>query len=63
MILIKYFIIVFIVFVFQAWTSEFFSLGTIDPDFCVILLLYISVKDGSLKGVLIGFFVSIKLKN
>ena len=59
MILIKYFITVFIVFVFQIWTSEFFSLGTIDPDFCIIVILYISIKDGSLTGVLTGFFMGL----
>ncbi len=59
MILIKYFIIVFIVFVFQIWASEFFTLGTIDPDFCIIVLLYISIKDGSLTGVLTGFFLGL----
>tara|TARA_Y100000768_G_scaffold262081_1_gene199759 strand:+ start:36 stop:515 length:480 start_codon:yes stop_codon:yes gene_type:complete len=59
MLLIKYFILVFIVFVFQSWTSEFFSLGTIDPDFCVIVILYIAVKDGRLNGVLIGFFMGL----
>ena len=59
MILIKYFIIVFIVFVFQIWASEFFTLGTIDPDFCIIVLLYISIKDGSLTGVLTGFFMGL----
>ena len=59
MLIIKYFILIFIVFVFQIWTSEFFSLGTIDPDFCVILILYIAVRDGSLNGVLIGFFMGL----
>ena len=59
MILIKYFIIVFIVFVFQIWASEFFTLGTIDPDFCIIVLLYISIKDGSLTGVLTGFLMGL----
>ena len=57
MILIKYFIIVFIVFVLQIWASEFFTLGTIDPDFCIIVLTYISIKDGRFTGVLAGFFM------
>tara|TARA_B100000131_G_C17798812_1_gene484564 strand:+ start:45 stop:524 length:480 start_codon:yes stop_codon:yes gene_type:complete len=59
MLIIKYFILVFLVFVFQSWTSEFFSLGTIDPDFCVIAILYIAVKDGRLNGVFIGFFMGL----
>ena len=57
--LIKYFIIVFIVFVFQIWASEFFTLGTIDPDFCIIVLTYISIKDGRLTGVVTGFFMGL----
>ena len=59
MLIIKYFILVFIVFIFQSWSSEFFSLGTIDPDFCVIIILYIAVKDGRLNGVLVGFFMGL----
>ena len=59
MLIIKYFILVFVVFVFQSWASEFFSLGTIDPDFCVIVILYIAVKDGRLTGVLVGFFMGL----
>ncbi len=59
MIIIKYFILVFIVFIVQSWTSEFFSLGTIDPDFCVIAILYISIRNGRLNGVLVGFFMGL----
>ena len=59
MLIIKYFILVFIVFIFQSWTSEFFSLGTIDPDFCVIVILYIAVRDGRLNGVFVGFFMGL----
>tara|TARA_B100002052_G_scaffold294249_1_gene318745 strand:+ start:959 stop:1438 length:480 start_codon:yes stop_codon:yes gene_type:complete len=59
MLIIKYFILVFVVFVFQSWTSEFFSLGTIDPDFCVIVILYIAVRDGRLNGVFVGFFMGL----
>tara|TARA_B100000131_G_scaffold251643_1_gene245274 strand:- start:85 stop:564 length:480 start_codon:yes stop_codon:yes gene_type:complete len=59
MLIIKYFILIFLVFIFQSWTSEFFSLGTIDPDFCVIAILYIAVKDGRLNGVIIGFFMGL----
>ena len=47
------------VFVFQIWASEFFTLGTIDPDFCIIVLIYISIKDGRLTGVLTGFFMGL----
>ena len=42
MIFLKYTLILLATFIFQAWSSEFFSIGTIDPDFCVIILLYIS---------------------
>ena len=59
MLMIKYFLLVFIVFIFQSWTSEFFSLGTIDPDFCVMTILYIAIKDGRLNGVLVGFFMGL----
>ena len=59
MIFIKYFILILVTFIFQAWTSEFFSLGTIDPDFCVIVLLYISIKNGGLIGILFGFFIGL----
>ena len=59
MLIIKYLILIFLVFVIQSWTSEFFSLGTIDPDFCVIVILYIAVKDGRLSGVIIGFFMGL----
>ena len=59
MALIKYLLIMFATFVFQSWSSEFFSLGTIDPDFCVIVLLYISIKNGSLIGVVFGFFIGL----
>ena len=59
MLIIKYFILVFLVFIFQSWTSEFFSLGTIDPDFCVIVILYIAVRDGRLNGVFVGFFMGL----
>ena len=59
MLIIKYFILVFIVFIFQSWTSEFFSLGSIDPDFCIIVILYISIRDGRLNGVFIGFLMGL----
>ena len=59
MIVIQYFIIIFVTFLFQSWTSEFFSLGTIDPDFCLIVLLYISIKNGGLVGTLFGFFIGL----
>ena len=61
MILIKYIFILSITFIFQIWTSEFFSLDTIDPDFCIIVLLYISIKDGGLTGVLFGFVIGLFL--
>ena len=59
MVFIKYLFIMVVTFIFQSWSSEFFSLGTIDPDFCVIVLLYISIKNGSLIGVLFGFFIGL----
>jgi rod shape-determining protein MreD len=49
----------FVTFLFQMWTSEFFTLGTIDPDFCLIVLLYISIRDGGLVGTLFGFFIGL----
>ena len=59
MIVFQYFIIIFVTFLFQSWTSEFFSLGTVDPDFCLIVLLYISIKNGGLVGTLFGFFIGL----
>ena len=56
---IKYSIIIFLTFIFQSWSSEFFTLGTIDPDFCVIVLLYISIKNGGIIGTLFGFFIGL----
>lgn len=55
--LIKYIIIIFLTFTFQSWSAEFFTLGTIDPDFCLIVLLYISIKNGGMTGTLFGFFI------
>ena len=59
MIVFQYTIIIFVTFLFQSWTSEFFSLGTIDPDFCLIVLLYISIRNGGLVGTLFGFFIGL----
>lgn len=59
MIVFKYSIIIFVTFLFQMWTSEFFTLGTIDPDFCLIVLLYISIRYGGLVGTLFGFFIGL----
>ena len=56
---LKYTIIIFLTFLFQSWSAEFFSLGTIDPDFCIIVLLYISIKDGGVTGTLFGFFIGL----
>ena len=56
---LKYSIIIFLTFIFQSWSAEFFSLGTIDPDFCIIVLLYISIKDGGVTGTLFGFFIGL----
>ena len=56
---LKYTIIIFLTFIFQSWSAEFFSLGTIDPDFCIIVLLYISIKDGGVTGTLFGFFIGL----
>ena len=56
---LKYTIIIFLTFTFQSWSAEFFSLGTIDPDFCIIVLLYISIKDGGVTGTLFGFFIGL----
>ncbi len=61
MLIIKYLILIIIVFVIQSWTSEFFSLGTIDPDFCVIVILYIAVRDGRMNGVLVGFIMGLMI--
>ena len=56
---IKYTFIIVLIFLFQSWTAEFFTLGTIDPDFCVIVLLYISIKNGGVIGTIFGFFIGL----
>ena len=56
---IKYTILIFLTFILQSWSAEFFTLGTIDPDFCVIVLLYISIKNGGVTGTLFGFFIGL----
>ena len=56
---IKYTIIIFLTFIFQSWSAEFFTLGTVDPDFCVIVLLYISIKNGGVIGTLFGFVIGL----
>ena len=59
MIFFKYILILLATFIFQSWSSEFFSIGTIDPDFCVIMLLYISIKNGGMVGTIFGFFIGL----
>ncbi len=59
MIFLKYTLILLTTFILQAWSSEFFSIGTIDPDFCVIILVYISIKNGGIVGTLFGFFIGL----
>ena len=59
MIFFKYIFILLATFIFQSWSSEFFSVGTIDPDFCVIVLIYISIKNGGVVGTLFGFFIGL----
>ena len=55
----KYTFIIFSTFIFQSWSAEFFTLGTIDPDFCVIVLIYISIKNGGVVGTLFGFLIGL----
>ena len=55
----KYTFIMFSTFILQSWSAEFFTLGTIDPDFCVIVLLYISIKNGGVVGTLFGFLIGL----
>ncbi len=59
MIFVKYISIIFVTFLFQSWSSEFFSLGTIDPDFCIIVLIYIAIRDGGVTGTLFGFIIGL----
>ena len=59
MIFLKYILILLATFIVQAWSSEFFSIGTIDPDFCVIVLIYISVKNGGVVGTIFGFTIGL----
>ena len=59
MIFFNYILILLATFIVQAWSSEFFSIGTIDPDFCVIVLIYISIKNGGMVGTLFGFFIGL----
>ena len=59
MVFIKYIIIILLTFLFQSWSAEFFTLGTIDPDFCIIVLLYISIKNGGVVGTVFGFLIGL----
>tara|TARA_B100000073_G_C23726521_1_gene569442 strand:- start:830 stop:1306 length:477 start_codon:yes stop_codon:yes gene_type:complete len=59
LIFVKYISIIFVTFLFQSWSSEFFSLGTIDPDFCIIVLIYIAIRDGGVTGTLFGFIIGL----
>ena len=59
MIFFKYAFIILVTFIFQSWSSEFFTIGTIDPDFCVIVLLYISIKNGGVVGTIFGFTIGL----
>ena len=59
MIFVKYISIILVTFLFQSWSSEFFSLGTIDPDFCIIVLIYIAIRDGGVTGTLFGFIIGL----
>ena len=52
---IKIYIIGLIVLGIQILLSDFLSLNGVRPDFILIFLLYISVQQGSFKGILIGF--------
>ena len=61
MTLINNIFLVFLVFLIQAWTADFFSIGTINPDFCIIYILYVSVKEGRLMGTLVGFIFGVVL--
>ncbi len=55
----KYILLIFLTFIFQSWSAEFFTLGTIDPDFCIIVLLYISIKNGGVVGTVFGFLIGL----
>ena len=55
----KYTFIILITFIFQSWSSEFFTIGTIDPDFCIIVLIYISIKNGGAVGTIFGFTIGL----
>ena len=55
----KYVIPFFIIYIVQLWSAEFLSLSTIRPDFCVLLILYWSVKDGRFLGTVAGFIIGL----
>ena len=55
----KYVIPFFIVYIIQLWSVEFLSLSAIRPDFCVLLILYWSVRDGRFSGTIAGFILGL----
>ena len=55
----KYVIPFFIVYIIQLWSVEFLSLSAIRPDFCVLLILYWSVRDGRFSGTIAGFIIGL----
>ena len=55
----KYVIPFLIIYIIQLWSVEFLSLNAIRPDFCVLLVLYWSVRDGRFSGTIAGFIIGL----
>jgi len=59
MILIKYILPSIIVFFFQFLFSELLSISTIRPDFPIIFIMYVAIRQGRFQGVIIGFILGL----
>ncbi|MBT3589483.1 MAG: rod shape-determining protein MreD [Candidatus Marinimicrobia bacterium] len=59
MILIKFILPSLAIFFFQFLFSEILSISTIRPDFPIIYVMYIALRQGRFQGVIIGFILGI----
>ncbi len=53
--LIKGILIFVVVILAQIFLAEYLDVGTIRPDFLLILLIYYSARKGRINGILLGF--------
>ena len=59
MLWVKYGALFFIASLIESNLSRFYEIGTHTPDLVLILLIYISIREGKIKGTSTGFFVGL----